>query len=112
MTTNAPLQSSQKLTVIYRIEPGCLGPNGRDFIEDFCCSAQNDFEKLASDFIQWSIIPRYDKSLPEIQYKVGDKNLPIEMASTYFQKYQIDLYRFEELLNDKLAALIERHLGR
>jgi hypothetical protein len=113
MTTNeSTLNNNSKLTIIYRIEPGCLGPNGKDYIEDFCHSTQNDFAKLANDFILWSIIPRYDKSLPEIQYKIGDKNLPVDMASIYFRKYQIELSRFEELLNQKLADLIERHLGR
>lgn len=112
MITDPPRPTSARLTVVYRIEPGCLGPEGKRYIEAFCLSAQSDFQTLAADFIHWVIAPRYDKSLPEIQYLFGEKNLPFDKAQMFFAKHQIELDRFEELLNQRLAMLIDQHLGR
>ena len=30
----------KKLLVMYRIEPGCLGPQGADYVEEFCVFAK------------------------------------------------------------------------
>ncbi|KFZ38581.1 hypothetical protein HR45_03925 [Shewanella mangrovi] len=101
-----------RITVLYRVEPGCLGPTGVDYIEEFCRYAQAEFEKLAYDAMAWQIVPRYDKTLAEIQYQLGGKNLSKEQAAIYFDKHGINFARFEELLDLKIADLIEQHLGR
>ncbi|WP_417760718.1 hypothetical protein [Shewanella sp.] len=100
------------ITVLYRVEPGCLGPAGMDYIEAFCAYAQTEFEKLAYDAMNWSIAPRYDKTLPEIQYQLAGKSLSKTQATLYFTKKGLELERFEELLELKIADLIEKHLGR
>ncbi|QSX32144.1 hypothetical protein JYB87_10135 [Shewanella avicenniae] len=112
MASSSDCDKKFRVTVIYRVEPGCLGPTGVDYIEEFCRYAQTEFEALAYEAMDWSIIPRYDKKLPEIQYQLGGKNLSIEKATIYFDKHGIDIERFEELLELKIADLIEKHLGR
>ena len=71
------LPDSKKLTVVYRVEPGCLGPTGRDNIEAFCDYANKELAPTDSGFVNWEIMPRYDKSLPEMQYLIANKKLDI-----------------------------------
>ena len=34
-----PLSQDKKLTVVVRVESGCLGPNGSKHVEEFCSVA-------------------------------------------------------------------------
>lgn len=68
MTTSLPLSDEMKLTVVFRVEPGCLGPQGANSVDEFCLFAQSKVESLDSDYVIWSIIPRNDKTLPEGHY--------------------------------------------
>jgi len=106
-----PLSLDRKLTVIIRVEPACLGPNGYDHIEKFCSVTQIKIEPIDSAFINWEIVPRFDKSLPEIQYKVTNKILTHEQAAKYLALFSKRLDAFEGYLNEKLAILIDQHLG-
>ena len=63
MKDNLPLPEEKKLTVLFRLEPGCLGPKGVEHIDNFCQLAQKEFKSFHSDFVQWTIVPRIDKSL-------------------------------------------------
>lgn len=112
MTDQNSADNKFRITVTYRVEPGCLGPTGVEYIEEFCRYAQIEFEKLAYASMDWAIIPRYDKKLPEIQYQLGGKNLSTDKATIYFAKQGLAIERFEELLELKIADLIEKHLGR
>jgi len=112
MKTNLPLPQEKKLAVIYRVEPGCLGPKGADHIEKFCIYAQKEFETVDSDFIHWEIMPRHDKSLPEMQYKVGNKNLTHDKAAKYLEIFEKELDVFEGRLHRNLSMHIDTFLGR
>ena len=112
MKINLPLPQEKKLTVICRVEPGCLGPDGLDHIEDFCNFAQKQVEPIDFDFIHWLLVPRFDKSLPEMQYKIGDKRLTQSNAEKYLEMFNKNLDEFEEHLNEKLTQLINQFLGR
>ena len=102
----------KKLNVLFRIEPGCLGPDGIEHVEAFCAFAKKSVARLDSDYIRWVITPRYDKSLPEMEYKVRNKVLSQERASQYLATLDKDLDEFEENLQEKLAELIDDFLGR
>ena len=39
---------NKKLTLVIRLESGCLGPKGADLIDDFCSVAQKEFDSLDS----------------------------------------------------------------
>ena len=111
MSLDLPLPHEKKLTVVFRIEPGSLGPNGDNHIEDFCKSAQKQLSNLDNEFINWEIIPRYDKTLPERQYKINNKLLPQEMAKRYLEMFDRQINHFEENLDENLGDLINKYLG-
>ena len=111
MKIKLPLPQEQKLTVISRIEAGCLGPDGADHIEKFCLFAQKEFETVDADFVHWELVPRHDKSLPEMQYNVLNKNMDHDKADKYLQLFDKNLDEFEGHLHDKLAELIDQYLG-
>ena len=70
-----PLHDDKKLAVTYRVEAGCLGPDGLNYISDFCNFAQSELQILDSDYIIWHIVHRLDKALPEIQYGLVGKTI-------------------------------------
>lgn len=112
MDYELPLPLYKKLTVTFRVEPGCLGPDGADHIEGFCKHAKKAVANLDSDFIRWVITPRYDKSLPETEYRTNGKKLDHSKASAYLNVFSKDLDEFEEHLEEKLSELIDDYLGR
>lgn len=111
MKNNLPLPQDKKLTVVCRIEAGCLGPEGNSHVKDFCSFAQKEVEPIDSDFVHWEITPRHDKSQPEMLYKVNNKKLNHDKAAKYLEIFNKDLDAFEMHLHDKLADLIDQYLG-
>ena len=97
---------------MFRVEPGCLGPDGVEHIEEFCKYAKKEVSRLDSGYIRWVITPRYDKSLPEMEYKVRNKPLSQKRASMYLETLGKSLDDFEENLQEKLAELIDNFHGR
>ena len=106
-----PLPKEKKMTVVCRIEPGCLGPEGIDLVEEFCTFAQREIETIDSDFIHWELVPRLNKEYEEMQYQVNGKNLSHEKAAKYLQIFDVKIDEFEDRLHDKLSELIDQHLG-
>ncbi|WP_340680045.1 hypothetical protein [Paraglaciecola sp.] len=112
MNYELPLPLYKKLTVTFRVEPGCLGPDGIEHIESFCKFAKKEVVNLDSDFVRWVITPRFDKSLLETEYKTNNKRLDYDKAQKYLKVFDKELDEFEEHLQDRLAELIEHYLGR
>lgn len=99
-----PLNNDKKLAVTYRVEAGCLGPDGLNYISDFCKFAQ---EKLqTSDYIVWNIIHREDKTLPEIQYSLLGKMANSDKADKYLSIFGNNIDDFESQISDDLGTLI------
>lgn len=105
------LSKNEKLLVVYRVEPGCLGPEGGRYIVEFCDVAQAVFRSLDSDYVIWDIIPRHDKSLPEIQYSLAGKTLTNEQAEKYLTLCGQVLDNIEGDMGDKLETLITRYMN-
>lgn len=105
------LAKEKKLTVMCRVEPGCLGPDGIDHIESFCRFAHKELKKVDSDFVKWMPLPRYDKSLAEMEYSVDSKLLTRDKASQYLTYFKCELDEFEEHFNDKISILINEFLA-
>lgn len=112
MAQELPLPLYKKLTVLFRVEPGCLGPDGADHIEGFCKFAKKQVTGLHSDFVRWSITPRFDKSLPETEYKTNNKRLNHDKAEKYLHIFGQELDDFEEQFQELLSELIDQYLGR
>jgi len=100
----------KKLTLVIRVEPGCLGPNGAEIVDDFCLQSYKDFEPLYSDFIHWRIEVRNDKILPEMDYYVVNKRLDANKAAQYLAVFEQNLAEIEATLEDKMATLINGYL--
>ena len=112
MKIKLPLDKDKKLSVIFRIEPGCLGPKGMEHVEEFCIYAQKAMDKIDTDFIQWLILPRFDKSDEEMEYKLTNKKLSHDKAEKYLGIFDKKLDDFEGHLHDRLAELIDEFLGQ
>ncbi len=112
MKENLPLPEEKKLVVICRVEAGCLGPKGIDYIEEFCNFAQKEYASTEADYINWQIIPRHDKLLPEMQYRINNKRISRDQAAKYLEVFNKKLDLFEHHMHEKLGYLIEQHLGR
>jgi hypothetical protein len=106
------MDAKQKLTLTFRVEPGCLGPDGAAHIEAFCAHAQNLFAELDEDFVQCKLIPRYDKLLPETEYRINGKGLSEQQAALYLNALGKNLDEFEEQLQDRIAETIDEFLNR
>ncbi|AWB68317.1 hypothetical protein C2869_18730 [Saccharobesus litoralis] len=106
------LSVHEKLTVIYRLEPGCLGPTGKDHIEDFCQYANKSLRSIDSECVNWAIIPRYDKSLPELEYQIQRKKLDKAKAEQFIDVFKKDLDSLEEHMHEQLSLLIDNFLQR
>jgi len=106
------LPDHKKLTVFYKMEPGCLGPDGVSLIEDYCHFAQSSIEKLNYSFANWVIEPRYDKNLPEVQYKINGRELLPSMVERYLVFFDITLDGFEDSFNEILTEAIEEFVCR
>lgn len=110
MRIKLPLKEEQKLTVLCRIEAGCLGPDGDDHVEEFCTFGQPQVAPIDVDFVLWQLVPRHDKSEPEMHYAINGKILDHIKAEKYLSLFGKDLDAFEDHLHDKLAQIIDDYL--
>ena len=106
-----PLQNDRKLSVICRVEESCLGPNGADYIYEFCQFAQSKIEILDSDYITWNIVRRKDNTQSEIEYNALTKMLTRPQAEKYLAVFGKNINEFERQLWLKLAALVNEFMG-
>ena len=111
MKIDLPLPQDKKLTVIFRVEPGCLGPEGPSHVNGFCEYAIKQLEDIDSDMVHWDIMPRNDKSEPEMQYMMISKNLVRDKAEKFLQLFDKNIDDFENTFHDNLAQLIDEYLG-
>lgn len=111
MNRSLPLPDNQKLLITFRVEAGCLGPEGHLLIVDFCHFAQDQFQQLCADFIVWKITPRDDKTLPELQYSLTDKKISCAQAEQYLSLFGKSLSELEADAYDKLEPLISDYLS-
>ena len=112
MNVSLPLPEHQKLMVTYRVESGCLGPEGECHLPAFCIFAQQQVAGVDVDFIHWNIIPRDDKTLSEMQYSVAGKQLSHDKADKYLQLLGKSLDELEDQLLGKTVKLIDRYFDR
>ncbi len=99
------------LQLIVRVEPGSLGPDGLDHVEAFCEVANKVFAKVDYAQLSFNIVPRYDKSLDELQLLMNDVPLPAQRASLVLDKLNVTFDQVEEEVMERISKLIDRFLG-
>ncbi|WP_447824742.1 hypothetical protein [Aeromonas salmonicida] len=107
MTTQTPTE--KKLTIQIRVEPGCLGPDGKEHIETFCVAAAKIFASIYPELVSWVLIPRYDKQLPEQEFFIEGRKLTEEQASLFLRRVGRELGEVQDKLDSVLAQLVERY---
>lgn len=60
MTTQPTTE--KKLTIQIRVEPGCLGPDGKAHIETFCAAAARIFAAVEPELVNWTCCPAMTNS--------------------------------------------------
>ncbi len=110
MKIKLPLDQTKKLTVIFRVEAGCLGPKGNKIVDEFSVYAQNKLEHVDADYIHWIIEARHDKSMAEMEYKINNKKLSHDKAEKYLNMFDKKLDIFERHLYDNLANFIDEYM--
>lgn len=97
--------------VTVRVEPGSLGPDGKDHVEMYCRFAQKAFDKYEAKYANWNIIPRYDKTLPELELSLSGKKLTDTQSNKYLELFDEELDELEERVMGFISNLIDKYLG-
>jgi hypothetical protein len=111
LNTHPQLHEKNRLTVVFRVEPACLGPEGDQKIEEFCRYAQQKLAIQDAHFVSCRIVPRYDNSLLEMEYSIAEKRLNGDQVTRYMEVFQACPNTFENNLNDEVTQLINDFLG-
>lgn len=112
MKLDLPLSNDKKLSVLFRVEPGCLGPDGKNLIKKFCAFAATQTDFVDTDYTHMEIVPRFDKTLPEIEYAVANKKLSHDKAEKYLAIFKQDLDEFEMSLFEGITVVINKFFDR
>lgn len=110
MTTTLP--PGKKLTVTFRVEPGCLGPQGDQHVSAFCQFAQTQMAAKDAAFINWDICPRHDKSLPEVDFQLAGKRLTRDQAARYLALFDRRCDDVVSDLEDAIATDIGAYMAK
>lgn len=102
--------TTTRLTIQIRIEPGCLGPDGKLHIDTFCTAASRVFAAIEPGRISWVLLPRHDKQLPEQEFLIEGRKLSEAQAGLLLQRMGASLAPLLEQSDAVLSQLIERYL--
>ena len=109
MDNTHPVTNEKILSLIFRVEPGCLGPDGSSHIEDFCQFAQTQLSTSNNHFLLKKVMPRFDKSIPELQYQINNKTLTENQVVKYLELFKKDISDIEDDLQEEVTQLIEEY---
>lgn len=112
MNHNVAVPAEKKLTVIFRVESGCLGPQGAQEVKKFCPFAEQKMAPVEPDCINWRVIPRCNKSDPEIEFSIAGKLLTETMAERYLDMFGLSKDALEMNMLDEITDLIDLYMGR
>ena len=104
------ISDDKKIQLLYRVEPGCLGPQGMEYIEGFCNYAN---QQISSPYYAlYQFTARLDKSKAERQYSINGRLLSQQHAQVYLARFDTCIDEFEEQLDELLTQAIDRFLER
>ncbi|WMN61632.1 hypothetical protein NI389_17610 (plasmid) [Pseudoalteromonas xiamenensis] len=93
-----------KLTIQLRLEPGCMGPDGKLHIEAFC--AQQNQSPWNTPFATLLVVPRFDKSLPEWEYLHKEKRLTEKQIEAVLSSFKVNQQTLEEEIEHMIADAV------
>ncbi|MCF6441280.1 hypothetical protein L1077_17735 [Pseudoalteromonas luteoviolacea] len=96
------------LYIQLRLEPGCMGPQGKDHIEAFC--KKENASPWQNQFATVSVVPRYDKTLPEWEYRVKNKLLSTEQADKFISMHDMTKPDLEDDIESHMAEEIDAYM--
>ena len=102
--------STTILTIQIRLEPGCLGPDGKQHIDTFCAAANRILAAIEPRRVHWVLLPRHDKQLAEQAYFLDGRPLSETQATLLLQRMGVALDPLLEQSDAVLSQLIERYL--
>ncbi|KZN45499.1 hypothetical protein [Pseudoalteromonas luteoviolacea] len=100
--------SDLQVCIQLRLEPGCMGPQGKDHIETFC--QKENTSPWQNHFAIVSVVPRYDKTLPEWEYRLKNKLLKAEQANRVVEMHNTSKADLEEEIETHIAHEIDRYM--
>jgi hypothetical protein len=104
------MNKDMRIQLLYRVEPGCLGPDGIDQIEAFCQFAA---EKIPPpNYAIFSFTPRYDKLLDEKEYSLMNRKISDAQVTNYFEKIDKPLDEFESQVDELIAFAVDAFFNR
>lgn len=112
MNQNTQVPENMRLSVVARIEAGCLGPEGDSHVEPFCRFANKAFAGFDAHFVDWFIIPRKEPSEPEFEYQIQRRRLSQDKTDKYLEMFGTSLDSFENKLNNNICDVIEDYMER
>ena len=112
MNNKLAISNEHRIVITYRVEPGCLGPDGHLHVQAFCDFAQQQMASLDAAYVQWQIVPRYDKSRPEMECRLMGKSLNAKQANQYFAPLGQNFGVIESHLCERISLLIDHYLQR
>jgi len=112
MSVSTALPNEKKMTVIFRMEPGSLGPDGLQYIEEFCTFAQTQLQACAAYYLNFFIEARINKTLPEMSFVLANKSLNQTQVEKYLALFDEDYSHFEDQLETNLEAIVDQFFGR
>lgn len=101
--------STTRLTIQIRLEPGCLGPDGKQHIDTFCAVANRILAAIEPRRVHWVLLPRHDKQLAEQAYFLDGRPLSETQATLLLQRMGVALAPLLEQSDAVLSQLIERY---
>ncbi len=104
------INPKHRLHILYRVEPGCLGPEGARYIDDYCVYANQHIPALP--YATFEFVPRNDKSLPEWEFSLNKKSLSDSHVTKYLNLLNTDVDTLDDYVCEHLANTIDTFLGR
>jgi len=111
MKSNLPIQQDNKLLVIYRLEPECLGTLGHKQINDFCAHITKRILPVDSDFVKWTVLPRLAATEKEVEFRLGGKLLQMQQVVRYLAVFNRDYDVFVESISNAVLKQIDHYFN-
>ncbi len=110
MHKQSSVADEHQLTLVFRVEAGCLGPDGADHITAFCQYAHKELLALDTEYLHREILPRQGQHQPELQYLINRKSLTRDKAGRYLKLFDTTVEDVESHIHKNILLMIEQYM--